>query len=389
MSQTIALISSAIDSNDEYYLAKLFDIKFINESKESFKQIAQNPRMISNLISTKYWIDIVKNIANISQCDDGISPDDCIHRAFQYYCIASTTFFKNQKDNKILCAVYKSISQSCFYFSANSKKCYSDSKSLLDKIFSLAINPAFRAQVRTNDPILTISNYSVKILLLQNNYNLSQRTFGLLSKVDMNSFNNGELATYYFLRGKVNMVYGHRHSAYADFKKSLEYIPLFCKKDRRLVYVHFIPVCLSFGIVPTEELLNSYNLFDVYSDFSEAVSTGNLELFNQALNRKQLFLIHFGVWEMIAYSRRIIIRRILEMIKIHTGITIIYIDACKLALSLSGEEFSFDDAVLEIANLINDKLIMANIAYQRNLVVFRPSDTFKLPNPEENSDDDD
>ena len=226
---------------------------------------------------------------------------------------------------------------------------------------------------------------------MRKNYNFAEK---LVSKLDgkkvfdSNSFTVSELASYFFLKGKIDMVYDRRNLAYIEFNKSLQYLPLSCKKDRRLVLAHLIPVSLSFGIVPTDELLNAYNLSDLYSDFATAVSTGNLQFFNRALNSHQSFLISIGVWEMIIYSKRMVYRRILEMVKIQTNYPIVNIEAFRLALCLSGEECSFEDTILIISNLIYDKLVMANVAFQQAMIVFRKSGEFNLPNPEETEEAD-
>ena len=309
--------------------------------------------------------------------------------AFQYYNQASTIFLHNSPEIDIRCAVYKNICRTCEYFSTY-ELCYQECYYLVKKLYNDVLNPRTRTLIKFNNPTLTVVNSIVKLLLMKNNYKLAETTiksFNKLCTIDPNSYTVSDLASYFFLTGKIDMVYNNRGIAYNELKKSLEYLPLDCKRDRRLVLVHYIPVCLSYGITPTDYLLDTYDLNELYLDIKTAVETGDLALFNKALSSHQSIFIHFGVWEMIIYAKRMVFRRIMEMVKIHTGVNVVDIESFRLALCISGDEFSFEDAILETANLIYDKLIMANIAYQIKKIVFKPNDEFGLPKPENDDDD--
>lgn len=388
----IELLASAVENNDPNLLSKIFDINFINKSYSSLREIAENPHIVKTRIRTKPWDDILINIANMTLCAKGmITADGNTTEEFKYFSKATSLLLqcRNQIDIEICCSIYRTISQTCLYFSSNDTL-YNDVTTLLRRINNSILIQKAKIQMASNNPTLAVVNAIARINLLHDNYDNAETAFGSLDQpeeINSDSYNVGELATFYFLKGKVDMVYGHRNSAYQEFKKSLQYIPLNYKKDRRLVLLHFIPVSLSFGQIPTDELLKKYDLYNLYSNFTTAISTGNLTLFNQELNNKQLFLIHYGIWEMIVYSRRILMRRILQMAFDYSDTNRLPINYFQSALCLFGD-YSYEDTVLELSNLIFEKLAMANVAYQLNLVVFKDKnkDEFRLPDPEESDE---
>lgn len=387
MSNILNRISSAIESNEVFYLSQLFDIYFINRSRDVYQTLASSLSQIKSQIRIDYWVTIIQEIGKMAAIDPSVP--NYISQQYPHFAEAASVFIKSEQNSELICIIFKKICNSSLYF-ARDDDCYDTiCNSVLNKAYQ-KLNLVRKTTMVIDDPILTVICSIVKVYLMKNNYDGAYKAFDSfleINTVDRNTSTVSELATYYFLKGKIDMVYNNRNSAFFRFKQSLELIPLDCVRDRRLVYAHSIPVSFTFGLIPNPVLLEKYRLVDAYGDLATAISTGDLALFDSCLARNELLYIYLGVWDMVVQSKKFVHRRILEMVHREVNDNKVPIEAFQRALSLFGKEYSINETILVIANLQYEKLVATNIAYQSKLILFNPGNEFSLPVPEDKADD--
>ncbi|OHS99335.1 PCI domain containing protein [Tritrichomonas foetus] len=381
MSQIKTRVSNAIDNQDAFILGQYFDFNYLTNSRQFLQQFIGD----SNLrqIQPQFWSDIIKNLIESTATDN-------LKKSFESYSQAVNIFIRSVNIIELKVPITKVIARSLLSYARNGL--VNESDRLLSQIFSDVAK--LSRQKLFDSPLLAVINATLSVRLLTNNYNLADKLLDQCSKmfkIDPTIYTTSELASYYYLKGKIEMVYERQKEAFHDLRKSLDFIPLNQKKDRRLVLAHFIPVSLSFGILPTEQLLQEYDL-GIYCDFTKALETGDIRLFDNAFEVHQITLIRLGVLEMMAHAKKIVERRLLELVCLswHQVVekkNIIPIEAFVDAVNLaSNTEISFDDAIIMLANLSYEKLVKMNIAYGPKKIIFAPNDTFPQPDISLDSD---
>ena len=365
-------INEAISNDEFFFLQKYFNINYLIKERENLFQVQSDFRY--SQIMPNYWGKIFKNLFSIVTKEN-------YKDMFQYFEEAVKQFLNNEEKTELKVPIMKIIAASLYNFAQNG--CLNQSvrilqNMLLSSLRLLSSNKLFQS------PLLAVVNNTILSYFLQKNF---QQADKLIDSVDMKvteeMYTACELAKYYFLKGKTHMVYGLRKDAYQELSRALQLIPLDSFETRKHVFAHFIPVSMSFGRLPSMELLDKYSLH-IYDDFAKAIASGDISLFDKALDFNQNTLIKLGVWEMIVHSKLYVERRLLEIVKYEytqnaTNDNIMYVKAFQEVLCLFGN-YSIDDTILLIANLVNENLVQANVFYQHGLIIFSKS-PFRLPDP--------
>jgi hypothetical protein len=190
--------------------------------------------------------------------------------------------------------------------------------------------------------------------------NVGQRTADLSHDI----YPVSEIASFNFLSGKVDVVFGRREEAKEHLEKALLCLPLEKTADRRLVLSLLVPVNLTFGVLPSTTILEKYGL-DLYRPLVEATIEGNLSSFDDDVAQNRLRYIRMGIWEMLVLSRRLVERRALETIYECWGDT-------KLPISVVAAAMGIEESRAEmlVCNLIYAGLMKAYVAHNHGMIVF-------------------
>ncbi len=99
------------------------------------------------------------------------------------------------------------------------------------------------------------------------------------------------LGRFYLYKSQILDSYRHLNWAFQN---------CFMDNNIRLILKYLIPVSMIMGILPKDELLQQYNLYDNYKPIVISIKTGNLKLFTDHLNiisnQQQFEIIGYGEW---------------------------------------------------------------------------------------------
>ena len=219
--------------------------------------------------------------------------------------------------------------------------------------------------------MLYLINQLFKIYFKINKLHLCKpliRAFDALPIKDQ--FGVAQLVTYKYYVGKKFMFDN-------DFKSAEEYLTFafqHChrqsRKNKRLILICLIPVKMLLGHMPTETLLRKHDLLQ-FADVARSVSTGNLLLLRQSMERHEAFFVRCGIFLILeklkTITYRCLFKKAAAVLKTHQ----LSISSFTALLHWLGEEDVDDDEVeCIVANLIYENKIKGYISHaHRKLVV--------------------
>jgi len=99
--------------------------------------------------------------------------------------------------------------------------------------------------------------------------------------------------------------------------------PRFEKNNKELILRYLIPVWLIRGVLPSRELLSRYPAInELYGPFIDAIKSGNVKKFEEALLKKEKILVAYETFLTVELAReisiRILFKKVLVSIVIHS-----------------------------------------------------------------------
>lgn len=83
-------------------------------------------------------------------------------------------------------------------------------------------------------------------------------------------------------------------------------------KNKKLILSYLIPVKILLGKMPTQSLLQTYDLVSQFSPLINAVKSGNVSLFNETLSKNELFFIHQGIYLLLEKTKLLVYRSLFK-----------------------------------------------------------------------------
>ena len=101
MSNILNRISSAIESNEVFYLSQLFDIYFINRSRDVYQTLASSLSQIKSQIRIDYWVTIIQEIGKMAAIDPSVP--NYISQQYPHFAEAASVFIKSEQNSELIC----------------------------------------------------------------------------------------------------------------------------------------------------------------------------------------------------------------------------------------------------------------------------------------------
>ncbi|EAY13567.1 hypothetical protein TVAG_389640 [Trichomonas vaginalis G3] len=364
---SISQIVKQIENSDGYSLSKYFKIEYLINEKETCESIAKN---LNSLKNSPPWKEIFSPLLKI--CKTTSSQEQ-----YSLFDQASMLFVKSMSkfENQLKVPIFKSIVLSYKYLSAN------ELESSVQKLRYLLSEAAKIRNCNAVDgsPLLALVNCLLSIFISLNDYNQAYKVFetnvdNISLLEESNVFTVSERAQFDFNAGKINAVFGYTQTALKFLNEALRLTPLSCMSDRRLILTVLIPVQLSFGMIPSTDLLNKYELNDLFGPIVDSIINADVREFNQAFEQRTMIFIRLGIWDVISKAKLVVYRRILEAV-CPPGTQIQTLEAFQKAICVF-DNVSLDEAEYVLANLISNHYVYASISDIQKKFVLKKEGAF-------------
>lgn len=148
------------------------------------------------------------------------------------------------------------------------------------------------------------------------------------------------------------------------------------KKNKRLILIYLVPVKMLLGYMPTRELLEKYDLLQLW-DVTLAVRSGQINQLSEAMHKHQKFFIQCGIYLILEKLKMITYRNLFKKVyNIHQN-PVIEIQQFLLALRfVEGKHMDIEDTHCLLCNLIHDGHVKGYISLAHQKVVLRKTDPF-------------
>ncbi|CAH2243256.1 PCI domain-containing protein 2 homolog [Pararge aegeria] len=182
--------------------------------------------------------------------------------------------------------------------------------------------------------------------------------------------------TYRYFVGRKAM-FDSEYSAADDF---LSFAFLKCHrrshKNKRLILTYLIPVKMLLGYMPTEDLLEKYDLLQ-FLDLISVVKNGDLRGIDRIMEEHESFFISAGIYLIVEKLKIIAYRNLFRKVYLVENNHQIDIASFQAALQMMGQEdVDSDETQCIVANLIFQGKIKGYISYQHKKVVVSKQNAF-------------
>lgn len=360
----IQMIEKAISSSNGRAISKYFEIPYLLNEKGSCEKLLKSTNSIK---IQGPWKEIFSLLFKIPK----ESSSKSVMKLFDQ---ASNLFLKSLSkfDNELRIHIFKSIILSYKYLSNT------ELEASVQKLRHLLIyeNSIKGCNSVDGSPLLYLANCLLSLFISFNDYNQASKILdkcidSVTEQEKVNGvFTVSERAQFYFIAGKIHTVNSNFNIALEYLTKAWKLTPLSAYQDRRLILTVLIPVQLSFGMIPSDKLLEKYNLVGLYGLIIESIISADLNQFDKAFQERSLIFIRLGVWDVISKTKLIIYRRFLEIICV-PGSKILTLESFHKAIC-AVEKISIDEAEVILSNLISKKYFHATISDVQQKFVLKP-----------------
>ncbi|CAE1304342.1 PCI domain-containing protein 2,PCI domain-containing protein 2 homolog [Acanthosepion pharaonis] len=191
-------------------------------------------------------------------------------------------------------------------------------------------------------------------------------------------FSLSQLVTYRFFVGRKAMFD-------SDFKAAEEYLTFAferCHKEsrgnKRLILIYLLPVKMLLGYMPKVVVLKRYDLMQ-FADVAKAVSSGNLLLLNEALQRNEAFFIKCGIYLILEKLKIITYRNLFKKVYLILKSHQLPIESFTTVLKMMQvEDIDNDETECILANLIYENKVKGYISHQHQKLVVSKQNPFPV-----------
>ena len=141
------------------------------------------------------------------------------------------------------------------------------------------------------------------------------------------------------------------------------------QKNKRKILTYLIPVKITLGLLPKQELLTKYKLHQ-FSAIVDSVRKGDIKTLNDSLEKHAAFFIKAGIYLILQKLKIITTRNLFKKIYLITGTHQMDIASFQCALNWLGmDDVDADETECILANMINDGYIKGYISEQHKKIV--------------------
>jgi tetratricopeptide (TPR) repeat protein len=195
------------------------------------------------------------------------------------------------------------------------------------------------------------------------------------------SFPVAHRVTYKFYVGRLHLYEDRYAEAVDNLTYAVNRTPELYEINKRLILLYLIPARILRGTLPSRALLERYNML-WYVDITRALRTGNLRLFDEAVEKHEQFFIRKGLYLAIEKMRSLVYRSLcsklynarVAMSKVDPHK--VKLDDVQLSLRVCGFEMSKDEVECILANLIYNGTIKGYLSHTVGYLVLSTKNPF-------------
>lgn len=190
------------------------------------------------------------------------------------------------------------------------------------------------------------------------------------------SFPLKEQVTYKYFVGRRSMFDSKYRAAGEDLEFAFRHCPARFKGNKRLILSYLAPVKMLLGYLPSEELLQRYNLL-MFHDLALALKAGNVGRFDEIVNGQELVLIRSGIYLLVGKLKFLVYRNLFKKVFVIRQSHQLDMGDFLAALKFVGvKNVTMAETHCIVANLIYEGKIKGYISHDHNKLVVSKQSPF-------------
>lgn len=181
--------------------------------------------------------------------------------------------------------------------------------------------------------------------------------------------------TYKYYAGRLHLYEDRYVEAVEHLTYAVHNTPPSAEKNRRHILLYLIPAKILTGSLPTEAMLKRYNMI-WFQGIAAAIKSGNLYLFNQAVDQHVEFFIRKALYLAVEKMRPLVYRSLCNKVATIMESNKIPLEHIRLALKLCKVEMHRDEIECILANLIFNNYIKGYVSHKVGYLVLSKKNPF-------------
>lgn len=230
---------------------------------------------------------------------------------------------------------------------------------------------------------LGIINQLLKVYFKLNNLRLCAnltRTVNAPNFPDFESYPITNRVTYKYYSGRLHLYDDRIREAAVDLTYAFSHMHREQYENMRRVLLYLIPAKILMGVLPSNNMLQKFNM-RWFMDISNAIRTGNLRLFDDAVEKYEEFFIKGALWLAVEKMRPLVYRSLVRKVGLSLSTTKeiqnkIALDKIRIGLHMCQKEMEMDEIECIVANLIYNDYIKGYISHKVGYLVLSKKNPF-------------
>ena len=221
-------------------------------------------------------------------------------------------------------------------------------------------------------------NQLLKVYFKLNNLRLCgnlTRTVDSKTFPSFEAFPVGHRVTYKYFTGRLHLYEDRYADAVRDLSYSLANMQRTSIHHRRKVLLYLIPAKILTGVLPSTRMLED-NSMVWFRGITEAITTGNLRVFDDAVSRHEEFFIRKALYLAVEKMRPLVYRSLCKRVAKICASNKIALEKIRISLKTCGAEMDRDEVECILANLIYNNYIKGYISHKVGYLVLSKKNPF-------------
>ncbi|KAF0708173.1 hypothetical protein AaE_013326 [Aphanomyces astaci] len=247
----------------------------------------------------------------------------------------------------------------------------------LKRAFSMTVNDRAAPDLSKRPGTLYIVNQLFKIYFHLNAINLCRNLIRAVDLQSFDQFDKRDQVTYKYYLGRIYMFEDQYHHAEASLSFAWHHCHKKYTRNKRKILQFLVPVKLILGVVPSTQLIATYNLTE-FQGISTALQQGNIREFNQSMDRYQDQFVLQGVYLLMEKLRAIVMRNLLKKVYLirDKKNQLKLVDFQAAVDAVDSADLDMDALESLVANLIFMGYVKGYISHKLKILVLSKSNPF-------------
>ncbi|CAK9780949.1 hypothetical protein CC85DRAFT_284658 [Cutaneotrichosporon oleaginosum] len=188
----------------------------------------------------------------------------------------------------------------------------------------------------------------------------------------------GDQVTWHYYLGMLAFLAGEDKKALEELEWALLHCPIDARRNLELILTYLIPLHLLRGSLPSATLMARHpRLREAYQPFVDAIRTGNIQAYDDALEWAQPRLVGLGTYLAIERAREGCVRVLFKRAWMaNDKNSRVPVGAFTAALRLQGAHVDGDEVECMLANMIYRGYMKGYISHEKQMVVLGKTNPF-------------